>query len=48
MRIEKTEQFIQKIKNVVSYFSSAVMIRGGSTRIGMGRTILVKAVSKSA
>ncbi len=33
---------------MLSYFSSTAMIMGGSTRIGMGRTILVTAVSKSA
>lgn len=34
--------------NVASYLSSAAMIMGGSTRIGIGKTTLVTAVSKSA
>lgn len=34
--------------NNESYFSSAAMIIGGSTRMGMGRTTRVTAVSKSA
>ena len=36
------------INKTSSYFSSAAMMMGGSIRIGIGMTTLVRAVSKSA
>lgn len=42
-------KLLVKEKNTAaSYFSRAAMIMGGSTRMGIGRTTLVRAVSKSA